>query len=144
MLKGRRIVFVLGNLELGGAERQALILARYLSGHEQAAVQIWGFNKTGPVAETCERHRLPWRVIPYAFHGSRLQHVRGLRRVCSALRETKPDLLLPYTLGPNIVCGLIWPWTGARACVWNQRDEGIVSYGSWVARRAAQRTPRFI
>jgi hypothetical protein len=30
MLKGRRIIFVLGNLELGGAERQALILARYL------------------------------------------------------------------------------------------------------------------
>jgi len=144
MLKGRRIVFVLGNLELGGAERQALILARYLSEHEQATVQIWGFNKTGTVAEMCERHGLPWRVIPYPFRGTRLQQVRGLRRVCSALRATKPDLLLPYTLGPNIVCGVIWPWTGAGACVWNQRDEGIVPYGSWVARWAAQRTPRFI
>ena len=144
MLQGRRIIFVLGNLELGGAERQALILARYLSEHEQAKVQVWGFNKTGPVAETCERYGLPWHMMPYPFHGPRLQQGRDLVRVCSALRATKPDLLLPYTLGPNILCGLIWPWTGARACVWNQRDEGIVPYGSRVARRAAKRTSRFI
>ena len=143
-LKGRRIVFVLGNLELGGAERQALILARYLSEHEQAVVQVWGFNKTGPVAETCERYGLPWRLMPYPFSGPRLRQGRDLIRVCAALRATKPDILLPYTLGPNILCGLIWRWTGARACVWNQRDEGIVPYGSRVARRAAKRTPQFI
>ncbi|HJT65238.1 MAG TPA: glycosyltransferase [Pyrinomonadaceae bacterium] len=144
MLQGRRIVFLLGNLELGGAERQALILARYLAGQQQAAVQVWGFNKTGPVAQICERHGLPWRVIPYPFTGTRLNRARGLVRVCAALRQTKPDILLPYTLGPNIVCGLIWRWTGARASVWNQRDEGIVPYGSPIARWAAKRTPRFI
>jgi len=144
MLQGRRIVFVLGNLELGGAERQALMLARYLSEHEHAAVEVWGFNKTGPVVDICERHGLAWRTVPYPFKASRAAQFRGLIRVASALRETKPDILLPYTLGPNIVCGLIWRWTGARACVWNQRDEGIVSYGSPLARWAAKRTPRFI
>jgi glycosyltransferase involved in cell wall biosynthesis len=144
MLQGRRIVFLLGNLELGGAERQALILARYLAAREQALVQVWGFNKTGPVAEICERHGLPWRMIPYPFNGTRRDRIRGLIRVCSALRQTRPAILLPYTLGPNIVCGLIWRWTGARACVWNQRDEGIVPYGSPAARSAAKRTPRFI
>jgi len=144
MLKGRRIVFALGNLELGGAERQALILARYLSEQEQAAVEVWGFNKTGPVAAMCDRYGLPWRVIPFPFVAPRWRQFRGLFSVCSELRETKPDILLPYTFGPNIVCGLIWPWTGARACVWNQRDEGIVPYASPAARWAAKRTPRFI
>jgi hypothetical protein len=144
MLHGRRIVFVLGNLELGGAERQALILARYLSEHEQAVVQVWGFNKTGPVATMCDRQGLPWHVIQFPFAGPRWKQLRGLISVAAALRKTKPDLLLPYTFGPNIVCGLIWRWTGARACVWNQRDEGIVPYGSAVARWAAKHTPRFI
>ncbi len=144
MLKGRRIVFVLGNLELGGAERQALILARYLSEHEQATVQVWGFNKTGPVAQMCETHGLRSHVIPFPFTESRASRVRALVRVCRALRETKPDLLLPYTFGPNVVCGLMWKWTGARACVWNQRDEGIVPYDSPSVRWAAQRTPQFI
>ena len=144
MLQGRRIVFVLGNLELGGAERQALILARYLAAQEQATVQVWGFNKGGPVAEMCDAQGLPWRVIPYPHTGSRASRVPALIRVCRALREAKPDLLLPYTLGPNAVCGLIWKWTGARACVWNQRDEGIVQYGSLPVRWAARRTPQFI
>jgi glycosyltransferase involved in cell wall biosynthesis len=144
MLKGRRIVFVLGNLELGGAERQALILARYLSEHEHATVEVWGFNKSGPVADICEAHELPWGIIPYPFTASRASRYRALIKVCRALRKTKPDLLLPYTFVPNLVCGLIWKWTGARACVWNQRDEGIVPYGLPSMRRAAQRTPFFI
>src|SRR5690348_8519364 len=144
MLQGRRIVFVLGNLELGGAERQALILARYLSEHEQASVEVWGFNKSGPVAQMCKAHGLRSRVIPYPFTKSRASRVRALVRVGRALRATKPDLILPYTFGPNVVCGLVWKWTGARACVWNQRDEGIVPYGSPTARWAAKRTPQFI
>ena len=144
MLKGRRIVFVLGNLELGGAERQALILARYLRDHEQAAVQVWGFNKTGPVAQTCERHGLESRVIACSFTGSRRQRLLSVLRIRTALGETKPDLLLPYTFGPNVVCGLIWKCTGARACVWNQRDEGIVPYSSPSVGRAARLSSRCI
>ncbi len=34
-MNGRRVIFVLANLELGGAERQALILARHLSQQEK-------------------------------------------------------------------------------------------------------------
>jgi glycosyltransferase involved in cell wall biosynthesis len=142
--RSRRIIFVLGNLELGGAERQALILAKYLSEHEHASVEVWGFNKSGPVAEICAQHGLATRVIPYPFTGSRLDRLRALVTVCRSLRRAKPDLILPYTFGPNVVCGLIWKWTGARSCVWNQRDEGIVPFGSPSVRWAAQRTPRFI
>lgn len=144
MLQGRRIVFVLGNLELGGAERQAVILARYLSQHERAAVEVWGFNNSGPVAQLCDAERLPWRVIPYPFSESSASRRRALGRVCRELRATKPDLILPYTFAPNVICGLIWQWTGARASVWNQRDEGIVPYDSPAVRSAVQRTPQFI
>ncbi len=144
MLKGRRIVFVLGNLELGGAERQALILARYLAKHEEAIVEVWGFNKSGPVAEICEQHGLRSRVIPYPFTESRFSRLKALVRVGRALRRAKPDILVPYTFGPNVVCGLVWRWTGARACVWNQRDEGIVPFTSPSVRWAAQQTPRFV
>jgi glycosyltransferase involved in cell wall biosynthesis len=144
MLKGRRIFFVLGNLELGGAERQAFILARYLSQHEQAAVEVWGLNKTGPVAEMCDQYSIPWRVVPFRYPTSPASKLRSLANLCRSLRQAKPDILLPYTFGPNVICGLIWKWTGARGCVWNQRDEGIVPFNSRAARWAAQRTPRFI
>jgi glycosyltransferase involved in cell wall biosynthesis len=136
-MKVGRVIFVLGNLELGGAERQALILARFLSEHEQAAVEVWGFNRTGPVSEICEQHGLNWRVVP-------LQNPFDLRNVARLLRAARPDILLPYTLVPNVVCGLIWQRTGARLCIWNQRDEGVFDLNREWQLRAAQRTPRFI
>lgn len=144
MLKGRRIIFVLGNLELGGAERQALILAKYLSGHEQAHVEVWGFNKSGPVAEICAQHGLPTRVASFPFVENWPSRRGALVEVCSGLRRAKPDLILPYTFGPNVVCGSVWKWTNASSCVWNQRDEGIVALDSPPVHWAAQATPRFI
>lgn len=143
-LKGRRIVFVLFNLELGGAERQALILARHLVEQEKAEVEVWGFNKPGPVAQSCERIGVPWRVVPYPFTSGRVARFAGLARVARRLRRARPEILLPYTFVPNVICGLIWRWTGAQACVWNQRDEGVTPFISEWARSASQRTPMFV
>ena len=136
-MSGGRIIFVLGNLELGGAERQALILARHLSQREK--VEVWGFNKSGPVADICEQHGIRWRVEPVNPH-----RLESVRRVAWLLRAASPDVLLPYTWLPNVVCGFVWKWAGARLCVWNQRDEGLfVPQTTW-ERWAVQRTPRFI
>jgi glycosyltransferase involved in cell wall biosynthesis len=138
-VKGQRIIFVLGNLELGGAERQALTLARHLSREEKATVEVWGFNKSGPVADICEEHGIPWRVEPLNTN-----RVESIRRFAWALRATRPDVLLPYTWLPNVVCGFVWKSTGARVCVWNQRDEGLFLPKTTWERWAVQRTPRFI
>lgn len=143
-LKGRRIVFVLFNLELGGAERQALILAKHLVKHEQAAVEVWGFNKPGPVARTCDDLGVAWRVVPYPFQSGSLARRFALLKLTRLLREARPDILLPYTFVPNVVCGAVWQSTGARACVWNQRDEGIAPFRASWERSAVRRTPLFI
>ena len=135
-MKGRRIVFVLGNLELGGAERQALILARHLVEQEGAEVEVWGFDRTGPVAEICEQHGIKSRVVPSSPKQS--------KDLAALLREARPDILLPYTLAPNVVCGLVWRLTGARLCVWNQRDEGIFPLTTECEHEAVRRTPLFI
>ena len=140
MLSGRRIVFVLGNLELGGAERQALLLARYLVEHEEAQVEVWGLHKSGPVAEICEKLGIPSGVLPYPLVGLSLgENVT----ICRLLEEVKPDILLPYTIRPNVACGLIWENTGASLCVWNQRDEGLQPL-SRMDGVAARVTPLFI
>jgi glycosyltransferase involved in cell wall biosynthesis len=133
-MKGRRVVFVLGNLELGGAERQALILAKHLVQYEQADVEVWGFNHSGPVAGLCDQHHIASRVIPSP----------DLLKFARLLRQHRPDILLPYTSLPNVLCGLVWQRTGARLCVWNQRDEGIFSLDAKWLQRAARQTPRFI
>lgn len=140
-LHGRRIIFVLFNLELGGAERQALILAKHLVERERATVEVWGFNTAGPVAGMCEHLGLKWRVVAFPLNS---ETPSNLRKLASLFRQVGPDILLPYTFVPNVVCGLIWKSTGARACVWNQRDEGRMPFVADWARPAVRRTPAFI
>ena len=144
VLKDQRIVFMLGNLELGGAERQAIMLARHLVEHEQAKVEVWGFNKTGPVAEMCEQHGIRWRVIGYPFQAGLFRRFASLVKLAWWLRQARPDVLLPYTTVPNVACGLIWRFTRARVCVWNQRDEGLVPLKTWWERRAVKRVSHFV
>ena len=144
MLKGRRIIFVLFNLELGGAERQALILARHLSKHEHAKVEVWGFNRSGPVAQLCERAGLEWRVVPYPFKSGSVNRLAALARLSLIFRRARPDILLPYTFVPNVVCGLLWKGAGARACVWNQRDEGPAPFTADWERTALEQVPLFV
>ncbi|MDQ6788960.1 MAG: glycosyltransferase family 4 protein [Acidobacteriota bacterium] len=145
VLKGRRIIFVLGSFDIGGAERQALILAKYLSEKEQANVEVWGFDKLGPVAKICEEYGLGWRVISNPFSKKyRLNRAIEIVRFTGNLRAARPDILLPYTLMPNVVCGLVWKWTRTRLFVWNQRDEGIERLSFRWENRAVRQTPQFI
>jgi glycosyltransferase involved in cell wall biosynthesis len=139
-----RIVFVLPSLELGGAERQALVLARYLAEEQGAEVQVWGLGEPGRVVSRCIEAGLPWRSIPVPPAGARLQQAKGLLRLVRDLRAVRPDALLPYTMVPNVLCSLIWRWTGARACIWNQRDRGPTRMARWLERRAVQSASHFV
>lgn len=144
VLKDRRFIFVLGNLELGGAERQALMLARYLREKEYANVEVWGFNTSGPAADICERHGIRWRVVGYPFTAGPGKRLLSLVKLAWLLRKARPEVLLPYTTVPNVACGLIWKYTGARTCVWNQRDEGLVDLKTWWERLSVKRVSHFI
>jgi glycosyltransferase involved in cell wall biosynthesis len=146
-LAGKRIVFVLGTFELGGAERQALLLARELGQQADARVEVWSFaDAEGPVAAMCQRFDLPWRHEPFdcrPWRGWRRHWLAQLGRLAMALRRARPDVLMPYCALPNLACGLVWRATGATACVWNQRDEGLQMHPRF-ERLAARLTTCFI
>ncbi len=73
-----------------------------------------------------------------------MHRLYGVMRCALALRQAKPDILLPYTAWPNLISGLVWRWAGARTCIWNQRDEGFALTGRWLERRAVANTPTFV
>jgi glycosyltransferase involved in cell wall biosynthesis len=143
VLAGKRLIIVLGSLELGGSEHQALLLARYLTREQSANVQIWGFNP-GQVAKLCDEYGIPWRIVPLPWIRNRARRLRNLAEFAWTLWRARPDVLLPYTMIPNVVCGLAWRWTGARLCVWNQRDGGVERVGEKIERWAISRTPWFV
>lgn len=143
-LRGKRIIIVLGSLELGGAERQALLLARHLVNEQGADVHVWGFTGPGRTSEMCEEAGIPWRVVPVAWGGRRRSFLFDLARFGITLRRARPFAVLPFTNPPNVVCGLTWKITGASTCVWNQRDLGLQRRGTILERWAVRWTHRFV
>lgn len=144
-LRGRKIVFVLGSLALGGSERQAFVFARYLSVAHRADVRVWGLRgEPGSAARLCDAEGLPWRCLGLGWPEGRLGRLREVARFAGALRRERPDLVLAYTWLPNVVVGLSWRWSGAKSFVWNQRDEGLGLDGGRLQRMAIRRTPFFV
>lgn len=144
-LAGARVVFVLGPLELGGSERQALLFARYLKNEQRADVRMWGTMGTpGSLAALCDEYNIPWRIVPFQWNESRAGNLISLARFTGQLRREQPDVILPYFAPTNLLCNLVWRWTGARLCVWNQRDLGLDRVRSRYERSAVRQTSWFI
>jgi glycosyltransferase involved in cell wall biosynthesis len=124
-LRHRRILFVLGTFDMGGAERQALLLARGLSEQCQAQVELWGIHDGDAVPRYCAKYGLPWRTFQPPWIGGRVLSVRLLATLAIALRRWRPDVVLAYTHQANVACGLVCGLAGVRHLVWGQRDSGI-------------------
>jgi len=75
---------------------------------------------------------------------TRLGRLGSLGKLGLAFRKLRPDVILSYCMFPNLVCGLVWRWTGARLCVWNQRDEGLHFKGMRLERLAVRLTRWFL
>ncbi|MGQ9455878.1 MAG: glycosyltransferase [Armatimonadota bacterium] len=138
------VVFVFDMLELGGAERQALLLARHLRDQLGASVEFVGFSHPGVLAKVCEKECFRWSVISSSSECSTRRFPGSVIRLIIGLRRLKPDILMPYTIHPNVMCGAFWRYTGAKTCIWNQRDAHQRSSRRWLERMAVRNTPRFV
>lgn len=142
-LANLKIVLLFGNLELGGAERQGLLLARHLQEQQSAEVQVWGLGAgRGGVADQCEAWGIPWRVVP--LHWGLRRRLPHLLRLWWRLRDLQPQIVLSYTKVPNLAAALLWRWCGVRLCVWNQADAGLLLPPTWLHRWAVSRVKQFI
>jgi len=144
-LEGKKIILLLYSLAIGGAECRAVQLARYLREKYRADAQIWAMAGAGPLTKLCEDNRVPWKVIQPRGGSSLLRAPICFLRTAWHLRRYRPDILMPYTLIPDVVCGLVWRLTGAATCIWNQTDAGhsVLIAKCWQT-LAAKNTPLLI
>lgn len=120
--QNRRILLVFCSLELGGAERQGLLLARYLQ-KVGCDVRVWStLAGHGLVVEHCDAADIPWSVHRFRWPCRKSSLVRDGLRFLRALWRERPDVVLSYTTCPNVACGLFWRWSPVKACIWGQRN----------------------
>jgi len=142
-LADKRIIILFGSLEMGGAERQGLILARHLKADQQADVQVWGLGRGhGPVADTCAAWGMACKKV--WLHWGLRRRLPHLLRLALQLRQARPDILISYTKVPNIAAAILWRFCGARICIWNQADAGLLLEPTWLNRLAISRVRHFI
>ena len=110
----KRVLFVLGTLEMGGAERQALYLARYLKNVHSANIRIWGMTVPGLLAEYCRQNDIPCEAIPFRWPCRKKTLAINFMYFLWRIWKEKPDIILPYTTGPNVLCNLVWRFSGAK------------------------------
>ncbi len=138
-LQGLKVLFLFGSLDLGGAERQGLEVADYLKGVCGARVEVWGLSeRPGRLSELCRERSIPWQGI--RFHWGIRKGFSHFFEFTARLRAKRPHVLISATCVPNLVCALLWKVAGARLCVWNQVDEGLLLHGG-VLHRLAVRLP---
>ena len=142
-LRGRKIAFVFGSLDLGGAERRGLLLADYLMKHSGADVHVFGLSEfPGRLSDLCNQLGVRWSGI--SFHWGIRRRLPSFLRAVNTLKKAEPDIIISYTRVPNLVSAWGWKWIGAKLCVWNQADEGLLLNGMPLYRLAISRAHCFI
>jgi glycosyltransferase involved in cell wall biosynthesis len=126
VLRGRRVRIVHHALEVGGAEVQSLHLAEYLVRHDND-VEVWGFSDAGALARRCEELGIRWRLVPIAWAAGRANRTRDLMHLARVLRRDRPDIVLPYTDLPNMLCGAVSRLARVPLTVWQNRGVDTLS-----------------
>jgi glycosyltransferase involved in cell wall biosynthesis len=137
-----RIVILLNDLQLGGAERQALHLAAGLRerGHDASVAAL---GEPGPLRDTCARAGVPCEARPLTFALSPCYAPLNLARTARFLRRLRPDAVAAFTGVPNLYGALTWRWAGAGRFVWNQRSAGLYRPNRLLERLAVRSTRLF-
>lgn len=96
-------------------------------------------DEHGRFRDEVEALGIAWHTSRVHWVGSRLVKARSLAGLALRLRRLRPDVLIPYTTRPNVLCGLVWRATGARLCIWQQRDLApSTKFGPHLVARAAR------
>lgn len=136
-----RVLIVLGTLDVGGAERQGVMLAARLAVMPGTEVEVWGMRTPGTMTRELDALGLRWRCVREGPIHDRLGQARLIVRLARELRRARPDVIIPYGQMPNLLMAMLWRVSGARVCVWNQRNNGKRLEGSRLHRWAAAQVP---
>ncbi len=137
------ILIVLRSLEVGGSQRQSILLDGELRDAFGARVAIWTLERGEALAAELAEAGIEWESHPLLPSRRGPGKIPALIKLTRSIHRWRPEAILSFNDFPNKVCGAIWPWTGAKACVWNQRDGGLEVTGRFLERQALKRVRIF-
>ncbi len=144
-LKNKKILFVFRNFTFGGSERQAFHVAEYLKTKYDCHITFLAFSAKGKVAEICDEKGISWVSYPLNWGSSGLiKKTIKLFLLKKKIKELSPEIIIPYTHLPNIICGILWKSVNAKFCFWNQRSFNSFNEEIFFQRKAIKNIQSFV
>nr|WP_321258503.1 glycosyltransferase family 4 protein [uncultured Pseudodesulfovibrio sp.] len=96
---GLRVAFVLQDLEFGGTQRQTIELVTRMD-RTRFDTELWALRSEGGFISRIQSSDVPLRILSSG-------NTVGLKSLCNlwrAIRNFRPDVIVPLTVVPNIWC----------------------------------------
>ena len=129
--KNTHFLFVVNTLGgIGGAERQALILASCIKTKVSGHVALIAFEDGTNFRGLFEEAGIQVYFFPFKHHAPKARKLLQYFKLVQFVKKLSPDVLIPYVAESNKIVAQIWKYTGAKFAFWNQREEGRKLYGT--------------
>jgi glycosyltransferase involved in cell wall biosynthesis len=115
--KKKRVLFITSSLNLGGAERQLLLLCQGLN--PQVDVQIVSLDSEGPLKEKY------LQAFPDTFFLTEKNLLRQINRLKRTIRISKPDVVITWLYRADLLGGIAAKLARNIPVIWSARNSSI-------------------
>jgi len=124
-MKEMKVLIILSCLAIGGAEVKAFYLADYLK-KRGCKVRIIGItNKEEIYTSMLDENNIEWELFPVGISDNLLTSLFNILKFSFHVKKEFPDIIISYTIVPNIVGAISSKIAKVKHFIWNQRDAGI-------------------
>jgi glycosyltransferase involved in cell wall biosynthesis len=118
-----KITFVTASMNLGGAERQLLLLCNELKNEYE--VELISLNATGALAQKYKEDWPELRIIDSA----RYSNILILLKLRKEIMKNRPDIVITWLYKADILGGIATRLIGKIPIVWSARNSSIPNFG---------------
>ena len=138
-----RVAIILDSLAIGGAERQAFNLAIGLKKSEGFEVMVLALTVTGKGEEILKKHDVRFNVLNFEYSYRKLKILKLITSLKKEIKANDINVLIPFTYWPNVLANNARS-KSIRFSVWNQRDEGRKTFGTYFEKKAIAKADQLI
>ncbi len=146
------ILFFLYSYNIGGAEKQAFELAKYLKNKLNHKISFISVSSEGNLVEKLKSEQIEYYYLNFDtfiinnFHKISLskksvsyyyKFKNQIKRATKIISTIAPDKIIPFTYYPNVISCLICKKLKIDPIIWNQRDLGTEGFSNSFAEKKA-------
>ena len=141
----KKILFLTPSTGLGGAERQAILLAKSLSTEHDVSFLCMHFSKTDyQVPDKLNGSNVSVYIIESCYPKNYWSRLIRTCQLCKFFLGHRFDSILAYQYEMNVTLGLLDYLFHFKRIIWNQRDEGLGTVSTFINKLSVKRYNHFI